>query len=87
MIIYFALLLFISLSYAKVLTKTQLKLITNILNNPTTPFEIKQKTNVLYIIMINGYINKSTILLRKIGFLLNLKKNYTNRPKSDYSNH
>ena len=58
MIIYFALLLFISLSYAKVLTKTQLKLITNILNNPTTPFEIKQKTNAILVHYHDKWLHK-----------------------------
>ena len=58
MIIYFALLLFISLSYAKVLTKTQLKLITNILNNQTTPFEIKQKTNAILVHYHDKWLHK-----------------------------
>ena len=51
MIIYFALLLFISLSYAKVLKKTQLKHITNILNNPNSPVEIREKTNQIHIVL------------------------------------
>ena len=58
MIIYFALLLFISLSYAKVLTKTQLKLITKILNNPNSPVEIREKTNAILVHYHDKWLHK-----------------------------
>lgn len=58
MFIYFTLLLFISLSYAKVLTKTQLKHITNILNNPNSPVEIREKTKAILVHYHDKWLHK-----------------------------
>ena len=58
MFIYFTLLLFISLSYAKVLTKTQLKYITNILNNPNSPAEIREKTKAILVHYHDKWLHK-----------------------------